>query len=217
MASGSGVVSPPKPCSVKTISGPTPGLLETEPVDKTISRPRWGWTAAVVVTVGALCLTAGAIFVVAVPVTGMAVDLVAVVLAIALLGFGATAAPLLLIGCTGRLHLDPEGLRIEYPALLRRPWQVPGTRIRYARYTPPRVSGVWTVGLAPAHDTIEIRFQQPFPTVPIRHRFLIYSGITMPGPPASLPVPGVGIESLAIRVDLDATDRHYLDRLTFES
>lgn len=71
------------------------------------------------------------------------------------------------------------------------------------------------MGMAPSHDTIEIRFQEPFPTVPIRFRFLIYSGVMMSGPPASLPVPGVGIESLAIRVDLHSSDRNYLDRLTF--
>ncbi|MBO1754930.1 hypothetical protein [Allobranchiibius sp. CTAmp26] len=193
------------------------GVPETVRVHKVILRPRFGWTAGVVVTTGVLCLLAGAGFVVALVSTDVPVDPLAVVLAVLALGFGATAMPLLLIGRTGRLHLDAEGLRIEHPALLRRPWDLPGTSIRFARYAPPRFSGRWTLGLAPSHDRIEIRFREPFPTMPIRYRFLIYAAVTASGAPATLPVPGVRIEALTIRVDLDFTDRYFLDRLTFPS
>lgn len=201
-----------------TPSRPADGdVPETLRVHTVILRPRFGWTAGVVVTIGVLCLLAGAGFLVALVSTAVPVDFLAVVLTVVAFGFGATAMPLLLIGRTGQLHLDAEGLRIEHTALLRRPWDVPGTSIRFVRYAPPRLSGVWTSGLAPSHDTIEIRFREPFPTMPIRYRFLIYAAVTASGPPATLPVPGIRIEALTIRVDLDSTDRHFLDRLTFQS
>lgn len=79
--------------------------------------------------------------------------------------------PLTLIGRSGTLRSDDDGVRIECRALLRCVRDIPPQQVRYVRYAPPRPAG-WSLGFAPSRDSLEIRFLEPGLRAPVPVRDL---------------------------------------------
>lgn len=181
-------------------------------MDKIVLRPRFGPPAMAYIGLGLLCLFFGlAIFAIAIAESMLDFVLGSIAGILALLGAG-LASPLLLIGKTGQLRLDANGLRIVHPALLRHPWEAPAAGIHYVRYAPPDLHG-WSMGLDQKHDTIEIRFCDPRPKAPARWRYMIFSGIPAIRNASFMPVPGIRVDALTVRVELTDADRRYVDLL----
>lgn len=131
-------------------------------------------------------------------------------LSLAVLIGSVTLSPLAVIGREGRFRFDDDGVRIDYPALLRTPWVIPASAITHVRRTPP-AGGYATLGFAWSRDTVATKFAEPHPRMPIRPRHVVFSSIS--GPRSGLPLFALRpVEGVSLQVRLADADRSYLDR-----
>lgn len=132
-------------------------------------------------------------------------------LALALLVGSVTLSPLVMMGRQGRFRFDDDGVRIDFPALLRTAWVIPASAITHVRRTPP-AGGYASLGFASSQDTVAIKFAAPHPRMPIRSVHVLFSWLASArngGLPWFALEP---VEGVSLRVRLTETDRSYLDR-----
>lgn len=143
---------------------------------------------------------------------GMPIDYLAIALCalVIVVGCGLVVPVVSLRGCRGHFTYEASSVRIDHPALLREPWVVPATCVELVRRTPPAISG-WSLNLAPAHDTVEVRFSPPGIRAPVRWRFTIFAAVAGPRTTLFMRLPGVRIRSVSMPIILTEADVRYLD------